>query len=115
MVTYTTSCLLITCADTSQNMTLAHLTAGRVVLSQTEEVEFASIAALTLHIFFTDALTAQTVTQTSSLRTGWVTVTWYAAMRVFCCSLWISIQKRSTSFTLRPGPIIAAVLTHTTT
>lgn len=51
------------------------LTAGRVVLSQIEEAMFAAIAALTLHVFFAHTLTAQSVTQTATLRTGRVTVT----------------------------------------
>lgn len=51
------------------------LTACRVVLSQIEEAIFAVITALTLHVFFTHTLTAQSVTQTAALRTRRVTVT----------------------------------------
>lgn len=51
------------------------LTAVRVVRSQIEEAMFAAIAALTVHVLFTDALTAQRITQTATLRTGPVAVT----------------------------------------
>lgn len=51
------------------------LTAVRVVRSQIEEAMFAAIAALTVHVVFTDTLTAQSITQAAVLRTGLVAVT----------------------------------------
>lgn len=51
------------------------LTAVRVFRSQIEEAIFTAIAALTVHIFFTDTLTGQRVTHNAISRTSWVAVT----------------------------------------
>lgn len=58
---------------------LVTLTTSWVVLPQTKEASFATIAALTFYIFFAEALATQSVTQTTTKRTSWLAVA--------CCNI----------------------------
>lgn len=49
----------------------------------------------------------------SNTMSGWNHT--YAALRVLHGSAWVLVHERSTAFTLRPRPVIAAVVTHSAT